>query len=162
MKARFLPWVLLFCVAGALHAQTPTERPATAPATSDAEILARLPAVRVVISDRQTPGQPHFLVDEASFQQAFGVGAPVKLLDVASVAIVAASELRRENIRSQEQIAALETEVNRLRFRTNMTLLLLVAVVLSTVVNRRVKKRDDDSEGESAAETSETSSETPS
>ena len=109
----------------------------TVPATTDAEILARLPAVRVVISDRQTPGQPHFLIDEESFRQAFGVGSPVQLLDVASVAIVAASQLRRETVRSQQQIILLENELDRLRFRSNMTLLLVIALVLSTLVRRR-------------------------
>ncbi|MEL7061226.1 MAG: hypothetical protein AAGN46_14485 [Acidobacteriota bacterium] len=113
-------------------------RPAVAPATSDAEILARLGAVRVVISDRQTPGEPHFLVDEASFRRAYGLGAPVTATDVASIAIVSASELSRQAGAARQQVAVLEAEVDRLRFRSNLTLILLGALVVSLLVHRRL------------------------
>ena len=111
--------------------------PPTTPVTSDAEILSRLPAVRVVISDRQTPGQAHFVVDEESFRRAFGVGSPVTATDLSAVGIVAASQLRRELVASQQRIRTLEADLGRLRFRLNLTLLLLAVVVLSVFVQRR-------------------------
>ncbi|MEM6797869.1 MAG: hypothetical protein AAF725_28125, partial [Acidobacteriota bacterium] len=121
-----------------------TETP-TQPVTSDAEILARLPAVRVVISDRETPGQAHFLVDEESFRRAFGVAAPVTPTDLSAVGLVAASQLRRELLSSRERVLELEAELGRLRFRINMTLLLLGAVVLSVFLQRRADGRSADS-----------------
>ena len=109
----------------------------TAPVTSDAEILNRLSAVRVVISDRTTPGQAHFIVDEESFRRAFGVGTPVTTTDLSAVSLVAASQLRRELVVSREKERQLETEIDRLRFRLNLTLLLLAVVIVSHFVQRR-------------------------
>ena len=109
----------------------------TAPVTSDAEILNRLSTVRVVISDRATPGQAHFIVDEESFRRAFGVGTPVTTTDLSAVSLVAASQLRRELVVSREKERQLETEIDRLRFRLNLTLLLLAVVIVSHFVQRR-------------------------
>ena len=114
------------------------------PPTSDAEILARLEEVRFVISDRQQPGSPRFLVDEPSFRRAFGVGTPVKTLDVASVGVIAASELRRENFRLGNRLGEMEVEIDRLRFRFNLTLLLLAAVVVSIFIQRRTARSGGD------------------
>ncbi|MEM9595462.1 MAG: hypothetical protein AAGD06_14405 [Acidobacteriota bacterium] len=116
-------------------APQPTTQPR--PVTSDSEILARLPSVRVVISDRQTPGSPHFLIDEDSFRRAYGLGSPVTTLDVASLGVVAASELRREVVRSNRRVQDLQIEVGQLRFRANLTLLLLAVVVIAVFAQRR-------------------------
>ncbi|MEM9557119.1 MAG: hypothetical protein AAGC60_22870 [Acidobacteriota bacterium] len=122
------------------------DEPAVPPATSDAEILARLDAVRVILSDRQSPGAPHFVIDQESFRRAFGVGQPVTTTDVAAVSLVSASELRREAVRAQERMLALEAELSSLRFRGNMTLLLLAAVVVSLLVQRGLDARRTDTD----------------
>ncbi|MDA8019749.1 MAG: hypothetical protein MPN21_20100 [Thermoanaerobaculia bacterium] len=112
------------------------EQEMLAPPESDADLLRRLEIARIVISDRQEPGKPHFLVDEQSFRRAYGVASPVTATDVASVAMVAASELRRQAIRSGERIDALEAEVSVLRFRSNLAFFLLAAMVVSVLLSR--------------------------
>ena len=107
------------------------------PPESDAEVLQRLEIARIVISDRQNPGNPHFLVDERSFRRAYGVASPVTPTDVASVAMVAASELRRQTVRSQERIEVLEAEISVLRFRSNLAFLMLAAMIVSVLLSRR-------------------------
>ena len=57
-------------------------------------------------------------------------------MDVASVAMVAASELRRQTIRGRERIEALEAEVSVLRFRSNLAFLMLAAMVVSVLLSR--------------------------
>ncbi|MEM8993839.1 MAG: hypothetical protein AAGF23_03495 [Acidobacteriota bacterium] len=111
---------------------------ASNPVTSDSQILDRLAAVRVVISDRQSPGEAHFLIDEESFRRAFGVAAPVTAVDAAAVGLVASSQLKRELDASRLRVLELEADVGRLRFRINVTLLLLAAVIASVFLHRRL------------------------
>ncbi|MEM1183156.1 MAG: hypothetical protein AAGM22_32740 [Acidobacteriota bacterium] len=125
----------------------------TPPVTNDREILERLAGVRVVISDRQSPGNPHFLIDNESFRRAFGVAEPVTATDTAAVGLVAASQLKRELDASRQRTLELEAEIGRLRFRINATLLLLAAVVASVFLQRR----RDVPAASSAASTSESS-----
>ncbi|MEO1085002.1 MAG: hypothetical protein AAFY88_12230, partial [Acidobacteriota bacterium] len=104
---------------------------ASPPVTSDSQILERLAGVRVVISDRQSPGEAHFLIDEESFRRAFGVAAPVTAVDAAAVGLVANNQLKRELDASRLRVLELEADVGRLRFRINVTLLLLAAMIAS-------------------------------
>ncbi|MCH9649035.1 MAG: hypothetical protein K0U98_12425 [Deltaproteobacteria bacterium] len=114
-----------------------SQQPSLPPATSDAQVLARLPAAKILISDRATPGEAHFVVDEESFKRAFGLGGRLTAVDVASVGIVAASELHRESQRSQQAIQELQAEVSALRFRSNLAFLVLAAVVITVLLRRR-------------------------
>ncbi|MEM8934442.1 MAG: hypothetical protein AAGE94_24825, partial [Acidobacteriota bacterium] len=141
-----------------LSASVPQEE-TLPPPESDADLLRRLEIARVVISDREEPGKPHFRVDERSFRRAYGVASPVTATDVASVAMVAASELRRQAVRSRERIEALETEVSVLRFRSNLAFLLLAAMVVSVLLSRARKSSDETSGASEADAPSDASSE---
>lgn len=110
--------------------------------TRDADVLSRLGSVKLVISDRNDPGNPHFLVDEASFRRAFGLGPSVTTLDVAGVGVVAAAELTRQLGRTQAEVQELHIELDRLRFRSNLTLLLLAVLVVTVLLQRRSERSE--------------------
>ena len=62
---------------------------------------------------------------------------------------VSASALRRQNLALGNELGELRDELNALRFRSNLTLLILVAMVVAVVFQRRSEAPADASGDES-------------